>query len=618
MYELPDESPYYDIASYDSCKEAAERNAHVRFVRLERFEASFVLAESERDAYVRRFTTLLLDESSVRYGGLGCVVRAKSACGEVLAVKRLLPQTESSQETSHVLSDEQRQAAFRREYELHRTVHSLKGFPRLYGWGYIEGAPVIVMDWIEGESLAHVRHRFAVDDAGRMSPLTVARIGRDMFDVLARLDFVEGGLAHRDVSPSNIVVRTSCLDVSDQIDEGVFDLCLLDFGSAAAGDEAGAVASSNTTVAYAAPELLDGSKSAKMRRSSAVDVYAAASVLYELLYACLPFERFEDELSIGEAKRTKRPAFGASAHRVAEDVSVVLAREPEIAVAVGMESSQMSVRPHAEDVRTALSSIDAQLEAVIEACLSVDPKDRPCPAAARDACGAFAFRYAGNIRHALRGEPLDSCVSGGPASGFAGSPLRIRNLLRSVGKAASAAVWSVSVVATGLLVHGVDASWALGPCSWSGSLNGCAVSAALAVPALAGFAIRGKRSHTLRGFLSGSVALLSMACLVFLLGSMLELPSDEVFRGLAAALFAVVAAGWCPLVLDYALAVLPFRPRKALPASRGEASVHALDEASGDDDAFSLQGGVLADNKAATGLLPEKSDCGKEVRDGDE
>ena len=312
------------------------------------------------------------------------------------------------------------------------------------------------------------------------------------------------------------------------------------------------------------PELLDGSKSAKMRRSSAVDVYAAASVLYKLLYACLPFERFEDELSIGEAKRTKRPAFGASAHRVAEDVSVVLAREPEIAVAVGMESSQMSVRPHAEDVRTALSSIDAQLEAVVEPSLSVDPKDRPCPAAARDACGAFAFRYAGNIRHALRGEPLDSCVSGGPASGFAGSPLRIRNLLRSVGKAASAAVWSVSVVATGLLVHGVDASWALGPCSWFGSLNGCAVSAALAVPALAGFAIRGKRSHTLRGFLFGSVALLSMACLVFLLGSMLELPSDEVFRGLAAALFAVVAAGWCPLVLDYALAVLPFRPRKAL------------------------------------------------------
>ena len=65
-----------------------------------------MLAESERDAYVRRFTTLLLDESSVRYGGLGCVMRAKSACGEVLAVKRLLPQTESSQETSHVLSDE--------------------------------------------------------------------------------------------------------------------------------------------------------------------------------------------------------------------------------------------------------------------------------------------------------------------------------------------------------------------------------------------------------------------------------------------------------------------------------------------------------------------------------
>ncbi|MFQ9741363.1 MAG: hypothetical protein ACLRX5_01995 [Slackia sp.] len=267
---------------------------------------------------------------------------------------------------------------------------------------------------------------------------------------------------------------------------------------------------------------------------------------------------------------------------------MVLAREPEIAVAVGMESSQMSVRPHAEDVRTALSSIDAQLEAVIEACLSVDPKDRPCPAAARDACGAFAFRYAGNIRHALRGEPLDSCVSGGlqavsRISASHSQPASFR------GKGG----FGGGVVGFGC-GHGPACSrrrcfMGAGARSWSGSLNGCAVSAALAVPALAGFAIRGKRSHTLRGFLSGSVALLSMACLVFLLGSMLELPSDEVFRGLAAALFAVVAAGWCPLVLDYALAVLPFRPRKALPASRGEASVHALDEASGDDDALATR-----------------------------
>lgn len=99
---------------------------------------------------------------------------------------------------------------------------------------------------------------------------------------------------------------------------------------------------------------------------------------------------------------------------------------------------------------------------------------------------------------------------------------------------------------------------------------------------------------------------------------MLKLPSDEVFRGFAAALFAVVAAGWCPLVLDYALAVLPFRPRKALPASHGEAPAPALGEASGDDAAFSLQGGALADNNAATGLLPEKSDCGKGVHDGGE
>lgn len=617
MYELPGETPYYDIESYDSHKEVSEQTIPLRLVRLERFEAPFVLAESDHDAYARRFVTLLLDESSRRRGGLGCVMRAKNTCGETLAVKQLLPQLDDALEERDALPDEQRLAFFRKEYELHRMVHSLKGFPRLYGWGYIGENPVIVMEWVEGEPLSHARLRLAVDDSGRMSPLTVARLGRDVFDVLARLEFVEGGLAHRDVSPSNIMVRTSHLDVSNQVDEGVFDVCLLDFGSAAAAEEgSGQIAGSGATAAYAAPELLDGSTNAKGRRSPAVDVYAAASVLYELLYARLPFECAEGESEIGKKKKTEKPSFAASAHRAAEDISSVLAREPEIAVAVGMESSQMSAHPSADDVRTALSAIDAQFEAVLEACLSSESKDRPCAAAARDACAAFAFRYAGNIGHALRGEPLDSCVSGGPASGFAGSPLRIRNLLRSVGKAASAAVWSVSVVATGLLVHGVDASWALGPCSWSGSLNGCAVSAALAVPALAGFAARGKRSHTLRGFLAGSIALLSAACLVFSLGSLLELPSGDVFRGLAAALFAVVAAGWCPLVLDYALAVLPFRPRKALPAGKNEASVPALEKASV-EDTRSLQSDISTD-KIATGFLPEQSDCKKGVHDGGE
>ena len=65
-----DESPYYDIESHDSHREVSKQIVPLCLVRLDRFEAPFVLAESERDAYVRRFTTLLSDESSVRYGGL--------------------------------------------------------------------------------------------------------------------------------------------------------------------------------------------------------------------------------------------------------------------------------------------------------------------------------------------------------------------------------------------------------------------------------------------------------------------------------------------------------------------------------------------------------------------
>ena len=34
------------------------------------------------------------------------------------------------------------------------ALSGLKGFPRLYGWGEVDGVPVIVMEWVEGETLA--------------------------------------------------------------------------------------------------------------------------------------------------------------------------------------------------------------------------------------------------------------------------------------------------------------------------------------------------------------------------------------------------------------------------------------------------------------------------------
>lgn len=83
-----------------------------------------------------------------------------------------------------------------------------------------------------GVTLEEAARALAVDDEGRLSPLTVARIGRDLFDLLARMAYVEGGLAHRDVAPRNIMIDTGQLSVADQVEEGAFQLVLIDFGSA--------------------------------------------------------------------------------------------------------------------------------------------------------------------------------------------------------------------------------------------------------------------------------------------------------------------------------------------------------------------------------------------------
>ena len=57
------------------------KNLH--FIRIDAFEPACVVPGAGRDAYCRRFTTLFLDESSARSGGVGEVVRAVNAFGEL-------------------------------------------------------------------------------------------------------------------------------------------------------------------------------------------------------------------------------------------------------------------------------------------------------------------------------------------------------------------------------------------------------------------------------------------------------------------------------------------------------------------------------------------------------
>ena len=395
-----------DLASTTPQSLGRDSMVDLRLARVDGFEPAIALGQDELPAYLRRFTMLFADEATMRRGGIGRVTRAVNAQGEAVALKQLILPTrdEFDDDAAHEALVAKFKAAFREEYECHRALSGLKGFPRLYGWSEVDGVPAIVMEWVEGETLARLRSRLAVDDAGRLSPLVAARLGRDLFDLLCRMSLVGEGFVHRDISPANIMVRTARLPLDRQLAEGTFDLCLIDFGSSLALEPASAVAGTGgkasfteryatlrrATVAYAPPEMLtdDIPDLRALRMSPAIDVYAAASTVYELIAGVAPYEaapstsgtsgsrkKTRDIASPYRLKMDTRPDYPIGAHAPGCDLTQLLRREPDVALAAAEQAQQLGLEPDSEELRDALAFVDAQLFDVVMA-LSVQPSKR--------------------------------------------------------------------------------------------------------------------------------------------------------------------------------------------------------------------------------------------------
>lgn len=577
----------------------------LRLARVDGFEPAVALGTDELPAYLRRFTMLFADDATMRRGGIGRVTRAVNAQGEAVALKQLILPTrdEFDDDVAHEALVTKFKAAFREEYECHRALSGLKGFPRLYGWGEVDGVPAIVMEWVEGETLARLRPCFAVDDAGRLSPLVAARLGRDLFDLLCRMSLVGEGFVHRDISPANIMVRTARLPLDRQLAEGTFDLCLIDFGSSLALEPASAVAGTGgkesfteryatlrrATVAYAPPEMLtdDIPDLRILRMSPAIDVYAAASTVYELIAGVAPYEvapsasgtsgsrkKTRDIASPYRLKMDTRPDYPAGAHAPGCDLTQLLRREPDVALAAAEQAQQMGLEPDSEELRDALAFVDAQLFDVVMACLSCNQGDRPEPAAVEAALTTFCDHYAQNVGRSLRGEPLTPCPM--DASGRV-----VRRAAMIGATAVCGLVWAVVVVSAALLASGARATVAVGYISWSGALPGIVAALALALPGMAGIAA-GAMAHDRRtGFLHGVLALsacevpvlIAVACTVF--------SQRAVASGFVAALIATYALTWFLLAMGFAfeLPVVSARRAKismATPLAGGAAAVRAF------------------------------------------
>ncbi|MFZ3597901.1 serine/threonine-protein kinase [Streptomyces sp. BH104] len=137
-----------------------------------------------------------------------------------------------------------------------------------------EGRPVIVMEFVDGESLQGLLQR-----RGPLDPLEAARIGAQVTDALAAAH--RAGVWHRDVKPSNILLEHGGRVV------------LTDFGIAALQEPGDGAATRITrsgelvgSLDYLAPEQARGGGV-----GPAADVWALGASLYSAVEGAPPFRR---------------------------------------------------------------------------------------------------------------------------------------------------------------------------------------------------------------------------------------------------------------------------------------------------------------------------------------
>ncbi|RSS37987.1 hypothetical protein EF912_34370 [Streptomyces sp. WAC07061] len=168
------------------------------------------------------------------------------------------------------------------------------------------GAPVIVMEYIRGESLAA-----AIRGRGRLPAQRVAEIGSALLDALAEAHGAR--IVHRDIKPDNVLLT------KDRV-------VLTDFGIAHLADATTRLSHSGIVIGtpqYMAPEQLEG-----RRPTPANDLWALGATLYHAVEGRPPFEAEGlHALAVAVFTRPHRPPVHAGP--LAPVLDALLTKDPE-------------------------------------------------------------------------------------------------------------------------------------------------------------------------------------------------------------------------------------------------------------------------------------------------
>jgi eukaryotic-like serine/threonine-protein kinase len=265
-------------------------------------------------------------ERTLGGGGMAVVYLARDGeLGRPVAVKVL---------AEHLADDAELRDRFLREGRLAARL-SHPNVVRVYDAGEQEGRPYIVMECVEGESLAETVRR-----EGRLDPDRVAELG---VQACAGLEHAHrAGLVHRDVKPANLLLTSDGM------------LKVADFGIAHAvgGTRVTAVGTVLGTAAYLSPEQAFGEQV-----TPASDLYSLGACLYELLAGQPPYgyETIGELFSRREAGPP--PRLEAAPRELETAIMRCLERDPRDRPASAAELARSLAAGRYETPRTAATQV---------------------------------------------------------------------------------------------------------------------------------------------------------------------------------------------------------------------------------------------------------------------